>query len=90
MTGGTIDADIDVPYLHHQDLKEINLRMMPHMNLNEVYRTLPALEKFAINSVPLVSEDVFISHIYPNLMSYSGLTSFTIELLEFDIEKIQN
>jgi hypothetical protein len=64
LTGGTIDAVIDVPTLYHEHLKEFNVRMMPNINLNEVFRTLPHLEKFAINSIPLVTEEVFNSHIY--------------------------
>jgi hypothetical protein len=87
LVGGTIDAVIEVPTLYHENLKEFYAREMPNMNLTEVFKTLPPLEKFHINSLPLVTEEVFNTHIFASLTSYKGLNTFNIELLEYDIEK---
>jgi hypothetical protein len=87
LIGGTIDAVIEVPTLYHESLKEFYARETHNINLIEVFKTLPPLEKFHINNLSLVCEEVFNTHILANLTSYKGLINFNVEVLEYNIEK---
>ena len=61
---------------------------MPSVTLNNIWGQLPHLETLHIKNVDELNAELF-KELAASLISYTGLRTFTLELIAFDIETVK-